>query len=292
MTTNRHKPRALNERRFFFLSLAVAAIVGIVIVVAILFRPGGFSVVAQGQGNNKLEFTFSDSRVDLGEILDQLLKQADESSDHMAKRRLVALTLQARGFYSLPSIEAVRALREIKETDQTREFVRAVRAMLYDLDGPFARPATFAAAPDARVLSGIDDLFEREPSSPLLAKLWEMGLEMNGVFALRDIQVSLREDKSLKHRVAATCHGSILLGRVGVLRADEEKQPIEIRVEEGRPCAPTSPEGLIAGKGTPVWISPSDLNDLIGGAAPTADKELHATLMPLPKDLITTKPDR
>src|SRR5262245_54440800 len=243
MTTNRHKPRALNERRFFFLSLAVAAIVGIVIIVAILYRPGGFSVVAQGQGNS-LEFKFADSRVDLGEILDQLLKQADGAPDPAAKRRLIALTLQAHGFYSVPSMEAVRALREIKETDQTREFVRAVRTMLYDLDGPFARPATFTQAPDARVLSGIDDLFEREPSSPLLAKLWEMGLEMNGVFALRDIQISLREDKTLKTRVAATCHGSILLGRVGVLRTDEDKQPIEIHVDEGRPCTPTSPQGL------------------------------------------------
>jgi hypothetical protein len=291
MTTTRHKPRALNARLFFFLSLAVAAIVGIVIVIAIFYRPGGFSVVAQGQGNS-LEFRFADSRVDLGEILDQLLKQADGSPDPTSKRRLIALTLQAHGFYNLPSMEAVRALREIKETDQTREFVRGVRAMLYDLDGPFSRPATFSDAPDARVLSGIDDLFEREPSSPLLAKLWEMGLEMNGVFALRDIQISLREDKSLKNRVAATCHGSILLGRVGVLRTDEEKQPIEIRVDEGRPCAATSPEGLIAGKRTPVWISPSDLSDLIGGAASTGDKELHATLMPLPKDLITTKPER
>jgi hypothetical protein len=79
---------------------------------------------------------------------------------------------------------------------------------------------------------------------------------------------------------------------VGVLRTDEEKQPIEIRVDEGRPCAPTSPQGLIAGKRTPVWISPSDLNDLIGGTASTSDKELHATLMPLPKDLTTTKPER
>jgi hypothetical protein len=291
MTTNRHKPRALSARLFFFLSLAVAAMVGIVIVVAIIYRPGGFSVVAQGQGNS-LEFKFADSRVDLGEILEQLLKQADEAPDPAAKRRLIALTLQAHGFYNLPSVEAVRALREIKETDQTREFVRAVRAMLYDLDGPFSRPATFAEAPDARVLRGIDDLSEREPSSPLLARLWEMGLEMNGVFALRDIQISLHEDKSLKHRVAATCHGSILLGRVGVLRTDEEKQPIEVRVDEGRPCAPTSPEGLIAGKRTPVWVSPSDLNDLIGAAASTGDRELHATLMPLPKDLITTKPER
>jgi hypothetical protein len=291
MTTNRHKPRALNTRLLCVLSLAIAAIVGIVIVVAIFYRPGGFSVVAQGQGNS-LEFKFADSRVDLGEILDQLLKQADDAPDPASKRRLIALTLQAHGFYNLPSIEAVRALREIKETDQTREFVRAVRAMLYDLDGPFSRPATFVEAPDDRVLLAIYDLFESKPSSPLLATLWEMSLEMNGVFALRDVQISIREDKGLKNRVAATCHGSILLGRVGVLRTDEEKQPIEIRVDEGRPCAPTSPQGLIAGKRTPVWISPSDLNDLIGGTASTSDKELHATLMPLPKDLITTKPER
>ena len=175
-----HKPRSLNARLFALLSLAIAVIVGIVVVVAIFFRPGGFSVVAQGQGTS-LEFKFSDSRVDLGDILDQLLKQADGAADHATKRRLIALTLQAHGFYSVPSIEAVRTLREIEETDSTREFVRAVRTMLYDLAGPFSRPATFLDAPDDRILLAIDDLFERKPSSPLVAKLWEMSLEMRAL---------------------------------------------------------------------------------------------------------------
>ena len=285
------KPRALNARLLGLLSLAIAVIVGIVIVVAIFFRPGGFSVVAQGQGTS-LEFKFADSRVDLGDILDQLLKQADGAADPATKRRLIALTLQAHGFYSVPSIEAVRTLREIEETDSTREFVRAVRTMLYDLAGPFSRPATFLDAPDDRILLAIDDLFERKPSSPLVAKLWEMSFEMKGAFALRDIQITIREDKSLRSRVAATCAGSILLGRVGVLRTDEEKQPIEIRVDEARPCVPTSPEGLLAGKKALVWISPSDMKDLIGGAVSTNEKSLHATLMPLPKYLSPEKSER
>jgi hypothetical protein len=190
----------------------------------------------------------------------------------------------------LPSIEAVTALSEIEETDSSRKFMRAVRALLFDLKGPFSRPTTFSEAPDDRVLDAIDDLLEREPSSPLVAKLWEMSLEMNGVFALRDVKVSIREDKSLKSRVAATCNGSILLGRVGVLRTDEEKQPIEVRVDEARPCAPTSPQGLLAGKSTLLYISPSDMNDLIGSGLSTNDDELHATLMPLPRNLSTQKP--
>ena len=50
--------------------LAIAAVV----IIAIFFRPGGFSVEAQGQGVT-LKLAFDDSRVDLSEFLGQLLRR-------------------------------------------------------------------------------------------------------------------------------------------------------------------------------------------------------------------------
>jgi hypothetical protein len=100
------------------------------------------------------------------------------------------------------------AMRDIEETEATRDAVRAVRTMLYDLAGPFARPATFLEARDDRVLLAIDDLYEHNPASPVVAKLWEMSLDMKGIFEPRDIRISIREDKSLASGVAATCAGT------------------------------------------------------------------------------------
>jgi hypothetical protein len=280
-----------SSSKFFSLNFFVVAavVIGVVLVVAVLFRPGSFRVVAQGQGTS-VEFKFDDSRIDLNEILEQLLKRADSGTDAASKRRVIESILQAHGFYPLPSVEAATVLRGMQETEATREFVRAVRAMLYDLAGPFSRPATFLDAPDDRVLLAIDDLFQHKPASPVLAKLWEMSLDMKGIFAPRDIKVSIREDRNLKTRVAATCHGSILLGRVSLLRIDEAGRMVEVRVTEAKPCGPTSPEGLLADQRTTVWISPADMHDLTGNGLARSEQDLHAILTPLPKDLSPETP--
>src|SRR6266702_3604768 len=93
----------------------IAVAMAAVVIVAIFFWPGGFKVVAEGQGA-KVELTFVESRVDLSELLDKLLKQT-EGND--SKRHLALSILQMHGFYRVPSAEAATALRGIEETDAT-----------------------------------------------------------------------------------------------------------------------------------------------------------------------------
>jgi hypothetical protein len=264
---NNHELKVSGTHLLSCLALVVVAIAA-VIIIAIFFRPGGFNVEAQGQGVT-IKLAFDDSRVDLSEFLGQLFKKAESGTD--ADRRLVSGILQAHGFYRIPSPEAAAEFRGIKETETTRDFVRAVRSTLYDLEGPFSRPATFLEADD-RVLNAIDDLYQQKPASPLVTKLWEMSLDMKGIFEPRDIKISIQEDKSLASGVAATCTGNIWLGRVGLIKMDD--RVIGPRIEVRKAC------------GTPsVWLSPTDMNHLVGNKAFGGDLKLHAILTPLPANL-------
>ena len=85
MPTPDHDFGAWSPKLFGLLSV----IVGIIVIVAILCWPGGFSVVAQGHGSS-IELKFTESRVDLGEMLDRLLSAAGGGNDSASRRRLVA----------------------------------------------------------------------------------------------------------------------------------------------------------------------------------------------------------
>jgi hypothetical protein len=277
MPKNSGTPAGTNTNVFGLAMIAVA--MASVVVIAIFFWPGGFKVVAEGQGA-KVELTFTESRVELTEILDKLLKQTE---DNDSKRRLALGILQAHGFYRVPSTEAAVALRGVVETDATRDFVRAVRATLYDLAGPFSRPTTFLEARDDRVLLALDDLLQHNPSSPLVAKLWEMSLDWKGIFFPRSINVSILEDSTLKKGTAATCAGSVLLSKAAQLSA--RNGFLDIQLDEAKPCEPTSPESLLAGNVATIWISPADRNELVGEEVSPNDRRLEGILSPLPKHL-------
>jgi hypothetical protein len=277
MPKNSGAPASTNTNVFGFALIAVA--LASVVVIAIFFWHGGFKVVAEGQGA-KVELTFTESRVELSEFLDKLLKQTE---DNNSKRRLALDILQAHGFYRVPSTEAAMALRGVEETDATRDFVRAVRATVYDLAGPFSRPSTFLEARDDRVLLALDDLLERNPSSPLVAKLWEMSLDWKGIFFPRSINVSINEDNTLKKGVAATCAGSVLLGKGAQLSV--RNGFLDVQLDEAKPCEPTSPESLLTGKVATIWISPVDLTELVGEGISPNDGRLAGILSPLPKHL-------
>jgi hypothetical protein len=171
----------------------------------------------------------------------------------------------------------------MEETDGTRDFARAVRATLYDLAGPFSRPATFLEARDDRLLLALDDLLQTNPSSPLVAKLWEMSLDWKGIFFPRSISVSIHVDNSLKKGIAATCAGSVLLGKAAQVTA--KSGFIDVQLNDAKSCEPTSAENLLAGKGAAVWVSPADMNDLIGDGVYPKDTKLEGALSPLPKHL-------
>jgi hypothetical protein len=257
------------------LALIVVAIAAVVII-AILFRPGGFNVEAQGQGVT-IKLAFDDSRVDLSKFIDQLFRQAESGTD--ADRRLVSSILQAHGFYRIPSLEAAAQLREIKETEATRDFVRAVRSTLYNLEGPFSRPATFLEADDDRMLDAIVDLYDQKPTSPLVTELWRMSLDMKGIFEPRNIKISIREDTSLPSGVAATCTGNIWLNRVGLINLvqprNDKGHMIGPRIEVPKACVTSL-----------VWLSPTDMSNLVGDETVGSGQELQAILTPLPTNLI------
>ena len=119
----------------FGLVLTVVAVAAVVIV-AIFFRPGAFSVVAEGQGAS-IKLNFANSRVNLNEVLEKLLEESGSGADAEAKRRLVLSILQAHHLYRVPSVEAVMAMRGIEETETTRDAVRAMR----ERERPFSRPS-------------------------------------------------------------------------------------------------------------------------------------------------------
>ena len=157
--------------------------------------------------------------------------------------------------------------------------------MLYDLAGPFSRPATFRDVQDSRVLLALHDLYELQPASPVVAKLWEMSFELEGVFAPREISVLIHEDKNLRNGSAATCAGNVLLDKAGLVRTIEDRL-VGLRINEARVCPATSPEALLAGKATKLWISPTDMVNLTGEAISTNKNGINAKLIPLPKNLI------
>jgi hypothetical protein len=226
-------------------------------------------------GGTKMGVDVKGSQITLTEFIDRLESQQPKG---------FAAELQAHGFYRVPSVEAATALRLVEETDDTREFVQAVRGILYDLAGPFRRPATLLDAPDDRMISALTDLFERKPASPVLAKLWEESLNWSGIFSMRKINISIREDHSLKKGIGATCAGSILLDRDTQVSSSDEGQGFTLHIVGRKPCTPTSPLEMLAGEAATVWVSPLDMSALaeVKTSSSTKDHELRATLFPLP----------
>jgi hypothetical protein len=239
-------------------------------------KNGGPVTLNMEVAGNKIGVDVKGSQITLAEFIDGL--EAKEPKGFAAE-------LQAHGFYRVPSVEAATALRQVVETDDTREFVQLIRGILFDLAGPFRRPETLLDAPDDRVISALSDLFDRKPASPVLVKLWEESLNWTGIFSMRKINISILEDKTLRKGVGATCAGSILLDRDNQVSTSEEGAGFTtLHITEKRPCSPTSPLEMLAGKAAVVWMSPLDMSALIEAETPTSTKknELRATLFPMP----------
>lgn len=286
----KNQDTAPSKIKLLGLSLIVVVVAAIAIV-AIFFRSGAFTIVAEGQGAS-IKLDFADSRVDLSELLDKLLKQADSGE----KRSLVFSILQAHQFYFIPSVEAVTALRTIEEKSDAAS---ALRKMLYNLEGPFKSPVTFSEA-DARLVTAFNELYKLDPESPVLTKLWEDSLDFKGIFQLRAIKVSLREDARLPSAVAAACAGSIWLDKIGLISIEDGGPTIGTRIDVPMPCGASAGDPQ-AGKEFRIWLAPKDMATLIGHRTSWASgettgvarngtssiaKELGGFLIPLPKDLV------
>jgi hypothetical protein len=287
MPTNNQRSRQLSAKLGGLIVIVVGAVVAAVLFFAIMYRSGSFSVVAQGQGIGAVEFKFAENKVSFSEVLDRLLtEQPGSEVDAASRQRLIANILRAHNFYYIPSDDAVSALRRMKETQGTREFMRAVRSLLYDLAGPFSPPDTFVEAPDARLLQALNDLYESSPSNPLAVSLWEMNLNLQGIFNPRTVDVTVQVDDGLSHGVAATCTGSPLLDKQGVIQlfGGNDDRMITVLIQKPKMCEPTKAKDMLAGKETKVWISLADMNNLITETR-TSNVGVHAKLQPQAKGL-------
>jgi hypothetical protein len=269
MPRNSHKSAGSST---YLLGLGLTAVAtAAVATFAIFFWPGNFKVVVGNQGG--FELTFTDRQVDLNKLLDTLLKQTEHDD---SKRRVALNILHMHDFDRVPSQEAAVDLREIKQTDATtRDFDREVRKLLYDLAGPFSRPATFQEAQNDRMLSAFEDF---DPSSPLVAKLWEVSLDWKGIFFPRSITISIYVDNTLKEGGAATCAGSVLLNKAAQVSA--RNGFIDVQLEEGKSCEPTSARDLLVGKVAKIWVSPDDIMSWWGTEEIRATRDLKECYPP------------
>ncbi len=273
--------------------IVATLVIGAVTTFAIMYRSGGVTLDLKS-GSNSIAFKVAENRIDFKELLECLLSEqlsgnckkllGQSGANSISTRRVIGTILQDHGFYAIPSDSAVNALREIKETESTQAFIQSVRQLLYDLAGPFSRPATFMGASDDRLLLALDDLAERKPSSPLVAKLWEMSLDWQGIFHPRSVNVVIQGDDTLTPKVAATCAGSILLEKSAQVLNEQGDSGASVIISKSKPCAATSTESLLAGNPAPIWVSESDLETLLKGAASENHKGLKGILVPAPNN--------
>jgi hypothetical protein len=272
--------------------LVVGLVVGAALLTAILFRPGSFAVVAQNRGLGSIEFKFNQNQVSFSEVLDALLSEQPGSQVNSSQRKaLIANILRTHGFYSIPGDDAVSALRTMEDTERTHAFMHSVRELLYDLAGPFARPVTFSGARDARLLEALEDLARREPASPLVVRLWEMNLNLQGIFSPRAVTASVSIDQTLQPGIAATCNGSPLLEKGGIIQAsaksDDPQSMIKVFVHKARLCRSPTSEEILGGKEVQLWLAPSDMANLLLRNDAAGEITIKAELLPEPATLLS-----
>src|ERR1700687_168291 len=76
MPKTSRKPEGSNARFFGLGIVVVSLVIGVIVVTAIFFRSGGFSVVAQSQGTS-IKIDFAESRIELSQFLNQGLRGAE-----------------------------------------------------------------------------------------------------------------------------------------------------------------------------------------------------------------------
>jgi len=269
-------------------------VTGAITALAVWHRSGGVDFELSS-GNYKAAFKVAENRIDLNQLLDCLLSEqlpkecstllGPSGANDRPRREAITGILQGHGFYRIPSDRAATALRDLKESENTQPFIQSMRQLLYDLAGPFARPATFMDASDDRLLLALDDLVANKPSSPLVARLWEMSLDWKGIFQPRIVKVDIQLDTSLKEHVAATCAGSVLLEKSAQVVANEQGDiGVSVIISKARPCAATSTENLLAGTPAPIWMSETDIAALLKDSATANQKSFKGILVPAPNN--------
>lgn len=234
--------RGMINRDTVILILGVAFLA--VVLTAVLYRGSGFKISAGGP-ENRVEFDFQGDNKSLEAILDEMLNEAGP---------VVISVLAQHGFLRFPSRDLAERIRQLQIAEEKREvvdFAIAIRTMLYDLKGPFARPQTFREASDDRILDALDDLSD---DSPIRATLWQMQLNWQGIFTPPPLTLLARESHSLSELEAAVCVGSVLLDKR--LMISGPKGLVQVHVNQSRlGCNARKGTDLLAGEAEEIWVA-------------------------------------
>lgn len=206
-------------------SLAILAVVALAALYALVQtgQGGGLEIT---RGGVKVEFERGDS---LADVIDRALEDP-------AQRGELARVLAPHDFYHIQDVRWTNRLREIDAEPGVRD---SLLQLLYDLDGPFSLPGTFALADDrlyAAVVELDDKLKAFEPDTPnasanaFFATIWRDQLNQDGVFQPRSFRanvINLEAPHAIEHgrHVVYVCPGSELEGRNLTLVLSEPDRP-------------------------------------------------------------------
>jgi len=255
-------------------AIAITAIIAFagIIGLAVLHRDSGFEVVLDKEGRVSLDF--EGSQVDFADVLDRVLSAEDGAS---SEKVLAEAILETRGYYHVTNVRLVDALRSLPPGDDNQPFTDALRNLLFDLQGPFARPYTFAGADDDRLLDALKDLDRKttngDPSavSPLLSGLWRMSLDVNDIFRPRPINASLQRSPDVEPGSARACVNSLLDQKQITIVSGGVMKTAFVRAD--RLCAkrPPTARELLAGRSEMLYMAPDDMDGITSSLSSGAD---------------------
>lgn len=261
--------------------IALAGIVGL----AVFHRNSGFEVVLDKEGRVSLDF--EGSQVDFADVLDRVLSADDGVS---SEKVLAEAILETRGYYHVTNVRLVDALRSLPPGEDNQPFTDALRNLLFDLQGPFARPYTFAGADDDRLLDALKDLDRKttngDPSavSPLLSGLWRMSLDVNDIFRPRPINASLQRSPDVAPGSARACVNSLLDQKQITIVSGGVMKNAFVRADRLCSQPPPSARELLAGRSEVLYMAADDVDAISSSLQPaTGAAAVDVEVMVSPK---------
>ncbi len=237
-----------------------------------------------------------------GKVLDKAIA-AEAKSGTVGE---IDAILASRSYYKLTNPGLTDALARLSPSQPGDDAVaKRLRAMLWDLRGPFELPNTLRGA-DERMIKALDDLDapssqvatdKLAQASGLLAAMWNLSLDRKGIFRPRffraKVEVVHRAPASDEdHIVVLACPGSALVsGRVMSLYTDQNSIMAEVTQDPSLfDCGGSALTAaqLLAGGKARLGLSEKAFKDLMdpAGASRTHSTTGEAKFELFPRDLV------